>query len=221
MSNAPVRFYFDYISPFAYLASLRVRALVAQVGRDVEPVPVLFAGLLNHFGHAGPAEVEPKRRWAFKQALRRAKRAGVTLEAPPHHPFNPLLALRVTHAAPANQRWSVIDALFAATWQHGRGVEQPNQVRDALGDIAVDVDELLTAAATPAIKAALTAATQEAAQAGVFGVPSFIVDRELYWGDDNLDDLLADQQQGGPNWDERVTRWSTITATAKRTAAPR
>src|SRR5574339_116635 len=112
MSSEPIRFYFDYISPFAYVASRRIEGIAAALGRPLEPVAVLFAGLLNHFGHVGPAEIEPKRRWAFKQALRRAQRAGLPLLPPPHHPFNPLLPLRVTHAAAPEQRWRIIHALY-------------------------------------------------------------------------------------------------------------
>jgi 2-hydroxychromene-2-carboxylate isomerase len=221
MTGEPVRFYFDYVSPFAYVASRRIQAVATQLGRAVEPIAVLFAGLLNHFGHVGPAEIEPKRRWAFKQALRRAQKAGLPLEPPPQHPFNPLLPLRVTHAAAPDQRWPIIDALFRAAWQTGAGVETAQQVRAALAGLELDVDALVSAAESPPVKAQLKTATEQAVAVGVFGVPTFVVDGELYWGDDNLDDLLAEQQGGGPIWDSRVERWLDISASAKRAAAPR
>src|SRR6478735_4773635 len=216
MSSEPIHFYFDYISPFAYVASRRIEGIARELGRPLEPIAVLFAGLLKHFGHVGPAEVEPKRRWAFKQALRRAQRAGLSLQPPPHHPFNPLLPLRVTCSAASQERWRVIHALYRATWETGAGVETPSQVRSALTGLGVDVDALLSAAESAPVKAQLKAATEQAAAAGVFGVPTVIVDGELYWGDDNLDDLLAEQQQGGPSWDSRVERWLDISGSAKR-----
>jgi 2-hydroxychromene-2-carboxylate isomerase len=209
-------FYFDYISPFAYLASSRVEAIGARLGRSIEPTPVLFAGLLNHFGHVGPAEVEPKRRWAFKRVLRRADHLGLRLEPPPHHPFNPLLALRVTQAAPAEERWRVIHALFAAAWGSGGGVEQEADIRAALRDVDVDVSQLLQAAVTDAVKDALRAATEKALQAGVFGVPTCLLDGELYWGEDTFDDMVSEVEAGGPRTDPRLTRWLDIAATAVR-----
>jgi 2-hydroxychromene-2-carboxylate isomerase len=216
MTRPALVFYFDYISPFSYLASSRVEGIGARLGRTVEPTPVLFAGLLNHFGHVGPAEVEPKRRWAFKRVLRRADQLGMRLQPPPFHPFNPLLALRVTQAAPAGQRWSVIHALFEATWATGAGVEQEADIREALRDRGLDVDQLLHAASTGPVKDALRAATERATQEGVFGVPTCRLDGELYWGEDTFDDMVLEVEGGGPRHDERLERWLTAGASAQR-----
>jgi 2-hydroxychromene-2-carboxylate isomerase len=216
MTRPALVFYFDYISPFSYLASVRVEAIAARLGRTVEPTPVLFAGLLNHFGHVGPAEVEPKRRWAFKRVLRRADQLGVRLQPPPYHPFNPLLGLRVTQAAPPEQRWSVIHALFEATWATGSGIEQEADIREALRTRAVDVDRLLEDASTGPVKDALRAATERATQEGVFGVPTCRLDGELYWGEDTLDDMVLEVEGGGPRHDERLERWLAAGASAKR-----
>ncbi|HWO11004.1 MAG TPA: 2-hydroxychromene-2-carboxylate isomerase, partial [Polyangiaceae bacterium] len=216
MVRHPLVFYFDYISPFAYLASLRIEAIGARLGARVEPTPVLFAGLLNHFGQLGPAEIAPKRRWAFRRALRRADQLGVKLEPPPHHPFNPLLALRVTRATPEAQRWSVIHALFEATWGNGRGVEQAADIREALRGLDVDVDQLLHAAATDSVKVALRAATERAIEQGVFGVPTCLLDSELYWGEDTFDDMVLEAEAGGPQQDARLERWLSLGATAQR-----
>jgi 2-hydroxychromene-2-carboxylate isomerase len=215
MARPALAFYFDYISPFSYLASRRVQALGAQLGRDVEPVPVLFAALLNHFGHVGPAEIEPKRRWAFKRALRRADQLGVPLLPPPHHPFNPLLALRVTLGAPETERWPIIHALFDATWGRGASIEHEADVRAALGGLP-GVDALLSAAASPTTKEALREVTARAITQGVFGVPTCVLDAELYWGEDTLDDLLDDAERGGPQPDPRLERWLATTPTVTR-----
>jgi 2-hydroxychromene-2-carboxylate isomerase len=216
MARSVLVFHFDYISPFAYLASLRIEGIGARLGRRVEPRPVLLAGILNHFGQRGPAEIEPKRRWAFRRVLRRAEQLSVRLQPPPHHPFNPLLALRVTQAAPEEQRWSVIHALFEATWANGGGVEQASDIRSALRGLQVDVDSLLEAASTSPVKDALRAATERAIGEGVFGVPTCLLDGELYWGEDTLDDMLLEIEGGGPKPDDRLARWLSIGATAQR-----
>ena len=121
-----VRFLFDYISPYAYLGWIEIRQIAERAGVVVEPVPVLFAAMLNTHGHLGPAEIAPKRIYIFKDVLRRAHRLGVPLVPPPAHPFNPLLALRVTTACAPDDRERLMDALFASTWggAEPRGVER-------------------------------------------------------------------------------------------------
>jgi 2-hydroxychromene-2-carboxylate isomerase len=218
----PIRYLFDFISPFAYLGWDRSRTLAEVHDRAFEPIPVLFAALLNHHGQLGPAEVEPKRRFMFRQVFRRARRWGVPFGPPPHHPFNPLLALRIasldskTLGAP---REHVIDALFTATW--GRavdpiGVETPRQISRALEGLAIDVPRVLEAAIRPENKARLRAVTDASIANGVFGVPTLDVDGELFWGSDALqdvDDVLA----GRDEMDELAyARWNAITPSASR-----
>ena len=83
-----IRWYFDFISPFAYLQWPKVRALMAE--RDVACVPILFAKVLDARGQKGPAEIEAKREFTYRHALWQARREGVPLVFPPAHPFNPL-----------------------------------------------------------------------------------------------------------------------------------
>ena len=93
--SAPIEFWFDFISPYAYLAWQRIHPVVEAHGRALIYRPVLFAGLLDHWGQLGPAEIPPKREFVFRQVLRRAAALGVPLEPPPSHPFNSLLGLRL------------------------------------------------------------------------------------------------------------------------------
>lgn len=180
-----MRFYFDYISPYAYLAWTQIGALAARHDRELEPVPILFAALLNQWGHKGPAEIPPKKRYVFKDVVRRAHRLGVPIAPPPEHPFNPLLGLRVTQAAPKDRKAEVIDALYAATWAERRGITSPGSVRETLAPLGLG--ELIDAAHEPAIKAAVKANTEQAVADGVFGVPTILVDGEIFWGTDSLE----------------------------------
>src|SRR5947207_2147613 len=112
MSSSTLQFYFDFISPYAYLGWTQIHLLAGRHGSTVEPVPILFAALLNTYGHKGPAEIPPKRAYIFKNVLRLAHRLGVPLQPPPAHPFNPLLALRVASLPmEAGERRRLIDAL--------------------------------------------------------------------------------------------------------------
>lgn len=215
----PVRFYFDYISPYAYIAWTQIHALVARHGRSVTPIPVLFAGLLNHHGQKGPAEIPAKRLYTFKDAFRKAHRAGLPpLQPPPSHPFNPLLALRVSSLPlPEEVRRRIIDAFYAATWAGGGGVETQGAVEQILSGLGLDAATLLEQAESPQNKAALRAQTEAAIQEQVFGVPTMIADGELYWGVDglpHLEDRLLGRDPVPPNLSEL---WRDLPATASRT----
>jgi 2-hydroxychromene-2-carboxylate isomerase len=184
-----VRFYFDFISPYAFIAWTQVHALAERNGRSVEPVPVLFAALLDAHGQRGPAEIPAKRTYTFRDAYRKAHRLGLPpLVPPPSHPFNPLLALRVASLPlePAAKR-RLIDALYTSTWVDGIGVEDPRAVSAAAARAGLDGDALVRAAAEPEAKARLRAATEEAVRRGVFGVPTVLVDDEIFWGTDGLE----------------------------------
>jgi 2-hydroxychromene-2-carboxylate isomerase len=206
-----IRFLFDFVSPYAFLAWRQLRR---EGDLDVSPVPVLFAGLLNAHGQKGPAEIEAKRRYVFRDVSRKAEREGLTIAAPHTHPFNPLLALRVVCAADPSERSDVVDALFDATWTRGVPVTTPADLRPILGSAA---ERLLTSAVTPAVKDQLRAHTDEAIACGVFGVPTMLVGTELFWGTDSVDfAILASRGLLPPLPAERVAAWDKVTASASR-----
>ena len=125
----------------------------------------------------------------FKDVVRRAHRLGVPMAPPPGHPFNPLLGLRVTQAAPKERKAEVIDALYAAVWAEKRGITDPAKVRETLE--ALNLSDLVDAASNPEIKAAVKTNTADAVSEGVFGVPTILVDGEIFWGTDSLEHLDA------------------------------
>jgi 2-hydroxychromene-2-carboxylate isomerase len=178
MINTPLPWYFDFISPFAYLQWRRLRRDHADVA--LEPKPLLFAAVLNHVGQLGPAEIPQKRRHTYRMVLWQARELGIPLVFPPAHPFNPLPALRLCLAAP--DRMAAIDAIFAHLWEHGR---QGDSI-EALADVAreLGINDPAAAVARDDVKRALLANGEEAMQLGVFGVPTLRVRDELFWGSD-------------------------------------
>lgn len=184
---ATLRFYFDYISTNAYLAWLQMPTLARRYGLIVEPVPVLFAGLLEAHGTTGPAEVPSKAIWMFKNNLRKAALLGVPLHAPAYHPFNPLLSLRATTAAlDTDECDDFITRLFEAVWVRGEHVSEPAIVEQAARDVGLDGPAIVAAATSADVKALLRRQTDEAIARGVFGVPMMEANGELFWGYDDL-----------------------------------
>lgn len=216
MSTRPIGFLFDVISPYAYLAWCRVHELAARHDRTVDPQPVLFAAMLDAWGQRGPAEIPPKRVYTFKHVVRLADDYGIPIAPPPGHPFNPLLALRVATAALGTPEVrAVIDALFAAVWGGGPGSEDPAKLAAWLDARGLDGAALIAAAGTPAIKQHLRATTDAAIARGAFGVPTFDVDGEHFWGQDAIGHVERWLHGDDPAV-AAAERWSTITPTATR-----
>jgi 2-hydroxychromene-2-carboxylate isomerase len=175
----------------------------------IEPVPVLFAGLLDAHGTKGPAEVPARRTNLIRDVARKAQRLGVPIDVPFAHPFNPLLALRVASLPGIDQK-QVIDALYRAAWVERRDITDPAVVSALVG-------ESLVARAAEA-KPALRAQTDEAIARGVFGVPTLAIADELFWGTDALPDLVRylDGSRVPAEW---LARWESLPAAAVRPGA--
>jgi 2-hydroxychromene-2-carboxylate isomerase len=187
-----VSWIFDVVSPFAYLAFKRLPQLPATM--TVEYVPVLFAGLLSHFGQLGPAEVAPKRRFTYRFVLWRARQLGIPMRWPPAHPFNPLAAQRLIIAAGSDRR--SVEMVFDAIFTEGRDVQDP-QVLDDLAR-TLGITDVSSAVNDPGIKQRLRDNTEWAIARGVFGVPTIIIDCETFWGLDAFDmalDYLGDPER--------------------------
>lgn len=209
-----IRFHFDFISPYAYLAWLEIHGLAEEFGAEVVPLPTLFAGLLDHHGTLGPAEVPAKREYVFRDCLRTAGRLGVPFAPPPHHPFNPLLALRVACVpTEAETQRRLIDSLFQMVWGGGNGAEDPAEVAAACAELGIL--DALARAAEPAVKARVVENGQAAIEAGAFGVPSMLIDGELFWGLDSLPNLRA-YLAGARLPEDAMDRWAQVTPSAER-----
>lgn len=186
-----ITFYFDYVSPYSYLAWYMLPQLQRRLNLTIVSKPVLFAGLLNHWDHKGPAEIPPKRDYIFMQCLRHAIRENISFTLPKFHPFNPITALRLSLVEVAGQyQAQVIRALWQAGWQQGRDLADKDELLNILEANALPANDLLEKTMDPEIKHLLKETTSQAIELGVFGVPTFITDdKTLFWGLDSLVDL--------------------------------
>lgn len=193
-----IDFYFDPISPYAWLAFAQLPESLEGLSYSVRYRPILFAGLLQHWGQKGPAEIEPKRAWTFRQVHWLADRHGIPIDTPAAHPFNPIALLRLLLAcAPAGGLPNRLqcETVLRHVWQGGAAADDPARlqalhqalapVRDPQGD---------------EVKRELREATQAALAAGLFGVPSLVSGGRVFWGFDALP-MLADALRGAPWFD--------------------
>ena len=191
--DANTIWYFDFISPFAYLQLARIRELAEH--HAVTPRPIVFAAVLRHHGQLGPAEIPGKREFTYRMAQWTAGSSGIELRFPPAHPFNPLAALRLAIACGSS--WEAITAIYQHIW-----------LRGLAGDDAASL--------APAVKEQLRANTDQAIAAGVFGVPTILLGDRLIWGNDAtsmLEKMLVD-----PDYFERgeYLRLASLPSAAER-----
>lgn len=179
----PALWYFDFISPFAWIGLRRLKELPADV--RIEYRPVLFAGILQHWGQKGPAEISAKRRYTYRWVHWWAAQLGVPLRFPAAHPFNPLHHLRLAIACDC--RPDAVRTIFESIWTTGEDAADPGRFSSLCEGLSVKAEKL----GSQQVKDTLRRNTEDAIQRGVFGVPTFEVDGELFWGADSMDFLRA------------------------------
>lgn len=192
-----IRFYLDFISPYAYLAFEKLPQVLMGHSYRVSYQPLLFAGLLKHHGQLGPAEIPGKREWTYRQVLWQAHQHGVALQLPAMHPFNPLGLLRLALACGGSDAPNrhVCETVFRHVWCGGQDAADPARLQALTAQLAPAVQP-----DSPVVKARLRANTEAAIARGVFGVPTFEVDGKLFWGFDALP-MLAAYLAGDPWFD--------------------
>jgi hypothetical protein len=200
-----IDFWFDALSPYAWLAFDRLPQALEGQSVAVNYQPVLLAGMLAHWGQKGPAEITPKRAWTYRQVLWLAQQQGTPLQLPRPHPFNPLALQRLAvAAAPAGGTPSrrTVELLFRHVW-----------CRDGADPNAPAALAALTTAVAPQrdpagddVKAELRARTEAAVALGLFGVPTLVCGGRQFFGLDALPMLRAavagDAWFDTPAWDD-------------------
>lgn len=186
--NVHASWYFDFVSPFAYLQWRRLQTLELD---GLVYRPILFAGLLNELGTKGPAEVPAKRTFTYRHVIWRAQHDGIPLTFPRAHPFNPLPALRLCIAAGTTP--AAIDTVFRHLWEEGNSIDTADEI-DALAR-KLGFADAASALTDPQAKLALRENFAHALREGVFGVPTLVCGGQIFWGDDATDmfrDYLRD-----------------------------
>lgn len=212
-------YYFDYLSPYSFFGWQWIGDFCEEHDLTLRAEPVLLGALLSHWGHKGPAEIPAKREFAFRDCLRVAGEMGLEFRMPKHHPFNPLPSLRVSlREVAGDDQHRVIDTLWNAGWQEGADLGSPDVIASVLSKAGLDGAALVEKTADPAVKEALKTTTGEAIERGVFGVPTFIVGGELFWGNDQREPLRRWVVDGDPGYlAEDLQRLLSRESTIRRT----
>ena len=188
--TARLEFFFDYGSPWSYIANSRVGGVAERTQADLVYRPMLLGGVFKATGNRSPAEtpVESKSRYGATDLKRWAERARVPFQRNPHFPINTLPLMRLAVAAQSSGVFQPFhDEIWPAFWADARNLGDPAEVRRVLELAGLDADGLLAGAQTPEVKDTLKATTEEAVARGAFGAPTFFVGDEMFFGNDRLD----------------------------------
>ncbi|OYU30620.1 MAG: disulfide bond formation protein DsbA [Comamonadaceae bacterium PBBC2] len=189
-----IEFLFDVGSPYTYLAYHQLPKIAQAQGADILWTPVLLGGIFQATGNQSPAEVPAKGRYSNIDLQRWAKAYGVPLQMNPDFPINTLPLMRGAIAMQMRgeaefQRY--LRAIFSAMFEKPRNLNLPEQIGAVLAEAGFDPMEFMALISDPAVKERLKANTASAIARGVFGVPSFFVGDDLFWGQDRMQ-FMAD-----------------------------
>jgi 2-hydroxychromene-2-carboxylate isomerase len=182
-----LEFFFDYGSPYSYLADTQVEAIAARAGAALDRKPMLLGGVFKATGNVSPADFAPKSRWtSFDMALW-ARHYGVAFARNPYFPVNTLSLMRGAAAAQIDGLFDRYHpAIFRAMWVEGRNLNDPAEVAAVLKGAGLDPAHFGNRIASQDVKDRLKATTDEAVARGVFGAPTSFVGDRMFFGNDRL-----------------------------------
>jgi 2-hydroxychromene-2-carboxylate isomerase len=193
----PIDFWYEFASPYACVAA----ALVQQAQREGRAAfhwrPFLLGPIFSQAGTPSPFIGEsPKARYLWRDIERCFERVGLPYRRPSAFPRNSVRAARIALLMPAQpelEAWTL--AVYRANFELDLAIDDPVVLTRLLGECGLDAAHFMAASESPQVKESLRRATQAAAEAGIFGVPAFIVGTELFWGADRIEDAIAWSQR--------------------------
>jgi 2-hydroxychromene-2-carboxylate isomerase len=184
-----VEFYFDFGSPYSYLAYKALPGIAAAHGALIVWRPMLLGGVFKATGNHSPAETPAKGKWLQQDLRRWAQRYSVAFDHNPYFPVNTLTLMRgavgLQTQGPIFHKY--MEAIFHAMWGEPRNLGAPDELVSVLRQAGIDVEAFQSLINDPAVKDQLKKNTEEAVARGVFGAPTFFVGQEMFWGQDRLD----------------------------------
>jgi 2-hydroxychromene-2-carboxylate isomerase len=182
-----LEFFFDYGSPFSYLADSQLKGLAERTGAHVVYRPMLLGGVFKETGNSSPITIEAKRKYMNTDLERWTKHYGLLALHNAHFPIN---TIRLMRGAVAAERLGVFPAyhraVFDAFWREGLNLGDAAVVREVLTRAGFDAERIAAASEEHAVKDGLRVSTEAAVARGAFGAPTFFVGDQMFWGNDRL-----------------------------------
>ncbi|MEY4729887.1 MAG: hypothetical protein RL020_1045 [Pseudomonadota bacterium] len=190
--NTPIEFYFDFSSPYGYIAAEKIDALAIKHGRTTDWHPILLGAIFKTTGAQPPAGVPIKGDYFNHDFARSARLFGVTYKQPSIFPISSVAASRAVYwlkDRDAEKSKALVRALYKAFFVEDRDIQNSEVVLDVAEILSIKRDELAAALNDPTVKDRLKNEVQQAMDKGVFGSPYIIIDGEPFFGADRLDQV--------------------------------
>ncbi len=185
-----VEFYYDFSSPYTYIASTRIEKICEDTGFELEWKPFLLGGVFNEIGSTPAIEIDNKIKYLREDFERVARYYEVDFNFPELFPLNSVRSMRGAFAAQELDKLVEYNhAMFRAYWVDGVDLSKPELLAEAVSGIGIDVDVFINRINEQDIKDKLREETNIAIEKGVFGAPTCFVDDKMFWGNDRLDYL--------------------------------
>lgn len=200
MAKAPIDFYFDFSSPYGYIAATRIDEIAARHGREVAWRPILLGVVFKTTGMGPLPSVPLKGAYSLRDFERSARLHGVAFKMPVAFPFNAITPSRMFYWLEGHDRGLARRfglAAFQAAFPGQQDITKPDVCADIAANLGVKREEALAALNDPAVKERLRVEVERGIAAGVFGSPFIVVDGEPFWGADRLDQVDRWLQTGG------------------------
>lgn len=182
-----LEFYFDYGSPYSYLADTQVKAIAQRADATLVRKPMLLGGVFKATGNHSPAELPQKSAWSGFDMPMWARHYGVPFQRNPFFPVNTLALMRGAAAAQIDGTFERYHpAVFKAMWVEGRNLNDMKEVAAVLSAAGLDPEKFGARIQDQDVKDRLKATTDEAVARGVFGAPTCFVDKMMFFGNDRL-----------------------------------
>lgn len=191
MAEKTIEFIYDCVSPNAYVVWQPLKALAERQGARIEITPVFLGAMHSLTGNTPPflrdADIKGKNDYSMLEMQRFIRKHGLTkYRMNPIFPFHSLPLQRMLISLPHEQRAAFVDATLTALWEEELDVKDEKAIAEVLTDAGFDANALFAKAQEQEIKDAVKHATEDAVARGVFGIPSFFVGKELFFGKERL-----------------------------------
>ncbi len=189
----PFDFYFDFVSPYSYLAHKEISKIEKKVGIKIRYKPVLLGGLHNLHGIKAPAFIPAKAKHMIRDCKLIAERNNVRFRFNSYFPIRSLNLMRgVLVAEEDNIKNYYIDTIFNTIWQDGLNMNDEAIIQKILQNLDVNPKTFALRVTSSAIKDSLRKKTNEAYEKGIFGAPTFVSNNKIFWGQDRIEFALKE-----------------------------
>jgi 2-hydroxychromene-2-carboxylate isomerase len=200
MAGAAIDFYFDFSSPYGYLAATQMDGFAARTGRAINWRPILLGAVFKVSGQTPLMEIPLKGAYSKRDFARSARLLGVPFSLPPVFPFMSVGACRCFYWLDGRDKALAVRfarAAYAASWTGGKDISRSEVVGEIAASIGVPGEDVQAALVAPEVKEKLRQEVDAAIAAGVFGSPYLIIDGEPFWGADRLEQAERWAKTGG------------------------